>query len=245
MNAIELAVIADVHGNAWALDAVLADIDRRGLKTIVNLGDNANGPLDPARSVDLLRACGATHVRGNGDRMTGEGGSTARGSAAFARERLDAEALRWLRELPLQVRGEGWVAFHASPRSDEEYVLENIVAGKTALASPREIAARIGDADAPLLLCGHTHLAHAVRLDDGRLVVNPGSVGLPAYHDDQPTPHDVEAGSPHARYVVVCCEAGKWRVDFVAVPYDWQAAAAAARSAGWEDWARHVETGCC
>ena len=78
MQPIQMAVIADVHGNAWALEAVLADIAHRGVKTIVNLGDNANGPLDPARSVELLRGCGAMHVRGNGDRMTAEGGATAR-----------------------------------------------------------------------------------------------------------------------------------------------------------------------
>ena len=77
MNATEFAVIADVHGNAWALEAVLGDIARRGVKGIVNLGDNANGPLDPARSVELLRGCDAIHVRGNGDRMTGEARWTA------------------------------------------------------------------------------------------------------------------------------------------------------------------------
>ena len=84
MQITEIAVIADVHGNAWALEAVLADITRRGVSTVVNLGDNANGPLAPARSVALLRATGAVHVRGNGDRMTGEGGASARGSGTWA-----------------------------------------------------------------------------------------------------------------------------------------------------------------
>jgi predicted phosphodiesterase len=245
MNAMEFAVIADVHGNAWALEAVLADLARRGVQAIVNLGDNANGPLDPVRSVVLLRSCGAVHVRGNGDRMTGEGGPTARRSAGFARERLDADALRWLRELPAQVRGEDWIAFHATPRSDEEYFLENVAAGKTVLASRAEITARLGDADdaASLVLCGHTHIPRLVRLEDGRLIVNPGSVGLPAYQDDAPSPHVVETGSPHARYAIVRRVAADWRVEFVAVPYDWSAAGVAARAAGWSEWARHVETG--
>lgn len=245
VQATEFAVIADVHGNAWALRAVLDDIARRGLKAIVNLGDNANGPLDPATTVDLLRGCRAVHVRGNGDRMTGEGGTTARGSAVFARDRLDAEALLWLRELPLQARGEGWIAFHASPRSDVEYLLENVVAGKTVLASREEIATRLAGVDAALILSGHTHIPRLVRLDDGRMIVNPGSVGLPAYKDNDPTPHAVETGSPDARYAVMQRDAGGWRTELVAVPYDWRAAASAAHAAGWPEWARSVETGYC
>ena len=243
MDSTELAVIADVHGNALALEAVLADIAQRGVKRIVNLGDNANGPLDPARSVELLRGCGAMHVRGNGDRMTAEGGATARKSAMFARERLDQAALRWLRELPLELRGGGWLAMHASPRSDEEYVLENVVAGKTVLAIRAEITTRLIGADASLVLTGHTHIPRVVRLDDGRLVVNPGSVGLPAYVDDAPIPHVVETGSPDARYALVQKDAAGWRVELITVPYDWRAAGAAARAAGWDAWARYVETG--
>ena len=243
METPEFAVIADVHGNAWALEAVLSDISRRELKSIVNLGDNANGPLDPARSVELLRGCGARHVRGNGDRMTGEGGATARRSALFARERLDEDALRWLRELPFQLRGEGWLAFHATLRSDEEYLLENVAAGRTVLASSLEIAARLGGADASLVLSGHTHIPRLVRLEDGRVVVNPGSVGLPAYEDTEPSPHAVENGSPDARYAIVRRDEAGWRVEFVSVPYDWRTAASAARAAGWAPWARYLETG--
>src|SRR5690606_12579707 len=110
MSASGIAVIADVHGNAPALEAVLADIAARNISQTVNLGDNANGPIDPARSVALLRRSGAIHVRGNGDRMVGEGGATARGSAQFARERLDAEAIAWLRDLPAIAHGDGWTA---------------------------------------------------------------------------------------------------------------------------------------
>jgi predicted phosphodiesterase len=245
MQGNEIAVIADVHGNAWALEAVLADIGRRGVKHIVNLGDNANGPLDPVRSVALLRASGSTHIRGNGDRMTGEGGPSARRSALFARERLDADALRWLRELPMQARGDGWAAFHAVPTNDETYFMENIAAGKTVLASPAEIAARLGDFDASLVLCGHTHLPRLVRLADGRTVLNPGSVGLPAYEDQTPAPHVIENGSPHARYAIARREGSEWSVEFCYVTYDWTAAAAAARAAGWTAWAHNLETGCC
>ena len=244
MHRSDFAVIADVHGNAWALEAVLADIAPRGLHGIVNLGDNVNGPLDPVRSLKLLRRSDIIHVRGNGDRMTGEGGAAARRSALFARERLDPEALRWLRELPARAQGPGWTAFHGSPNNDEEYFLENVVTGKAVLASHAEISARLGRINDSLILCGHTHIPRLVRLDDGRVIVNPGSVGLPAYADDQPARHVVENGSPHARYAIVRREeAADWQVEFICVPYDWSSAAKAAREAGWTDWARNVETG--
>lgn len=59
------------------------------------------------------------------------------------------------------------------------------------------------DTDVAVILCGHTHLPGTMRLDDGRLIVNPGSVGLPAYKDDHPWLHVVETGMLHARYAIV------------------------------------------
>ena len=55
----------------------------------------------------------------------------------------------------------------------------------------------------PVVLFGHDHLPALLSLPDGRLLVNPGSVGLPAYRDDLPFPHAMEAGSAHARYSIV------------------------------------------
>ena len=54
-----------------------------------------------------------------------------------------------------------------------------------------------------LILCAHTHIARAVRLRDGRLIVNPGSVGSPGYRDNHPFPHVIEAGTPDARYAIL------------------------------------------
>ncbi len=66
---ISLAVIADIYGNRWALEAVLQDIDRRGIQQIVNLGDHLTGPLDPAGTADLLIEHGMLSVCGNDDRV--------------------------------------------------------------------------------------------------------------------------------------------------------------------------------
>src|SRR5258706_11690882 len=64
-----LAVIADIHGNRWALEAVLQDIDRRGIQQTVNLGDHLTGPLDPAGTADLLIERGMLSICGNDDRV--------------------------------------------------------------------------------------------------------------------------------------------------------------------------------
>ncbi|NIU79389.1 MAG: hypothetical protein GWN71_39355, partial [Gammaproteobacteria bacterium] len=92
------------------------------------------------------------------------------------------------------------------------------------------IEPNLSDVRQEVVLCGHTHVPRLVALLDGRIAVNPGSVGLPAYDDDAPHPHVMEAGSPHARYAVLVRREGTWSVELVALPYDWSAAARAARS---------------
>ena len=104
--------------------------------------------------------------------------------------------------------------------------------------------ARAGDADAALILCGHTHMPRSMRLDDGRLVVNPGSVGLQAYDDDHGHPHVMENGTPHARYAIAEQGAdGAWTAHFHAVAYDWEQAARLALDNGRPDWVRPLRTG--
>jgi hypothetical protein len=74
-------------------------------------------------------------------------------------------------------------------------------------------------------------------------MVNPGSVGCPAYADPTPPAHVSETGSPHARYALLTREAGRWRADLVAIEYDWDRASARASENGRPDWARAVATG--
>jgi hypothetical protein len=96
---------------------------------------------------------------------------------------------------------------------------------------------------APLILAGHDHLQRTVRLPAGRLVVNPGSVGLPAYTDDTPHPHAMEAGTPHARYAILHSSPEGWQVEHVRLDYDWDAAARTADRNRSPDWAHWLRTG--
>ena len=73
--------------------------------------------------------------------------------------------------------------------------------------------------------------------------MNPGSVGLPAYDDDLPYPHKMEAGSPHARYAILQFTGDEWRVTFRHVPYDHEAMAELARRNGQPELASALATG--
>ena len=75
------------------------------------------------------------------------------------------------------------------------------------------------------------------------LIVNPGSVGLPAYAGDHPNPHAIENGAPHARYAMLEKTRQGWQVDLRAVPYDHLAQAAVASRQGRDDWAHALATG--
>ena len=80
-------------------------------------------------------------------------------------------------------------------------------------------------------------------LADGATVINPGSVGLPAYDHDAPVPHVMESGSPLARYALLPRTVAGWAPELRAIPYPWATAAAAARERNREDWAVPLETG--
>lgn len=244
---MKLAVIADIHGNAPALAAVLADLSRAAPAPdlIVQLGDACNGPIDPAGTAAMLRALtNVRHVRGNGDRMVGvPTETTVLRSAQFAREQLLTDDATWLGEWPQVIEGQGWVACHGSPWDDTEYLVERVTKDGVFLRDAADIAKRLGPTQAQLVLCGHTHVARVVQIANGRLVVNPGSVGLPAYEDAEPHPHKMEAGSPHARYAIVKRRRDGWHVELRAIPYDWEHAARLAEDHGWPDWARAVRTG--
>jgi predicted phosphodiesterase len=242
---MRLAVIADIHANAPALEAVLADADRVQPDLVVQLGDACNGPVDPVGTLARLRELPRVrHVRGNGDREIGQLGAVPQlKSARFARERLTAADCAWLGEWPQVVISEGWLACHGSPWDDTEYLLEHVTEHGVFPRAPADIANRVGPTPASLVLCGHTHVPRVVQLPGRALIVNPGSVGLPAYSDKEPFPHRMEAGSPHARYAIVERRSAGWHVELRAVPYDHERAAVLAEANGAPDWARALRTG--
>jgi predicted phosphodiesterase len=239
-----LALISDIHGNLPALQAVLADARRRGVSRFLNLGDILYGPLWPRQTWELLQTLEVIGtVRGNDDRIIYAGGDPAASlSLAYVLDELPAAAVGWLRDLPfsLDLPELGLQAFHASPQGDELYLCEDIRQGGPWLRPEAELLADLEGFHAPLIAFGHSHYPRALQLPDGRRLINPGSVGLPAYWAGGALPHRMETGSPEARYAIVE-PAGA--VQLIAVPYDHGAAIAQARRNGRPDWARWLETG--
>ncbi|MEH6419943.1 metallophosphoesterase family protein [Pseudomonas sp. CGJS7] len=243
---MRIAVLSDIHGNLAALDAVRADIERRGADLIVDLGDLLSGPLQVAETADRLIALGWPTIAGNHERQVlNDPPERMSESDRHAVAHLRADQREWLRKLPASLRlSDEVLMVHGTPRSDLECFIETIDAAGIRAASAAEAAERLGDTDARLILCGHTHVPRSLRLDDGRLIVNPGSVGLQAYSGEHPHPHRVENHSPHARYAIVeRHDDGVWTAELLAVDYDWDAAAALALRNGRPDWARALATG--
>ncbi|WP_137136176.1 metallophosphoesterase family protein [Rhizobium sp. FKY42] len=245
---MRFAAIADIHGNCAALEAVLTDIGQQGIPTnaIVNLGDCLSGPLDAGKTADLLLSLDLPTVRGNHDRYLVEQAVSDMGqsdAAAFAQ--LTPEHLDWLRSLPVSLVWKNEVYLcHATPQADDAYWLQTVSGDGYVYQKARaDIEALADGISQSLILCGHSHVPRAVMLSNGRLIVNPGSVGCPAYSDEEPVPHRVETGSPLASYAICERVEGKWSVTFRLVAYDHLHQSAIAEANGRPEWAAALATG--
>jgi predicted phosphodiesterase len=183
MSLHSVAVLSDIHGVLPALQVVLAEPDVARAERIVLTGDIAAGP-QPVEVLDLLTSLGerAVWVRGNADRELVEFARTGLMEtddpvARWAAGQLRADQVKFLDSLPtsvtLTVEGLGPTLFcHATPRDDEEVVLVDSRPERWS-----EVLAGLEES-VRTVVCGHTHMPYA-RLAHRRLVVNPGSVGMP------------------------------------------------------------------
>lgn len=173
-------------------------------------------------------------VRGNHDRFITDGRDDAWEIDILARASLDAAQLEWLAAVPAtEVVGEEVFLCHGTPRDDNMLWLDGVDTDGKVFHRPRAfIETEAEGFDYPVLLCGHSHIPRTLRLANGRLVVNPGSVGLP-----------MALGSIDARYAIVERLSRGWAVNLRAIPYDHLAAAGQARALGHDRWAEAVSTG--
>ena len=230
---MKLAIFSDVHGNLHALDAVLDDIAAERVDATLALGDFLSGPFDPVGVADRLIGLDLPAVRGNHDRYLTDGRDDDWHIDAFVRTLLQPRHLDWLRGLPPTAIHAGTVLLsHGTPRDDNTGWLDGMVDSNAVLLSREHIEREGAGFPYEVLLCGHTHVPRLVKLGDGRIVVNPGSVGLP-----------FDSGSPDAHYAIVEKRRAGWTVSFKSIPYDYQAAAKLALGRGHPRWAEVVTTG--
>lgn len=242
----KIAIISDIHGNSLALEAVLSDISRRGINTIFNLGDSLYGPLDPLGTFKLLmeHEHDITHIMGNCDRMIVDSSDDDSSSTInYVKRNLTTEALDWLQQPPSSLIIDDIFLCHGTPNSDEVYLLEEMKKEGATLKSSKDIINALEDVKQDVVLCGHSHIPRTLYLPNGKLVINPGSVGLPAYIDNLPIPHKMESGSPHANYTIIEKKSANWLVDQISVPYHWEKAAAMAEINQRQDWADALRMG--
>jgi predicted phosphodiesterase len=232
---MRIAVISDIHGNRLALEAVEADIAMLGVDATVNLGDLYAGPVDPIGTAKMLVERDYPTVIGNHDRyMLEYSDEKIVPVDRYVRDGLAPHHLDYLRGLPktLELEGEVFLC-HGTAKSDEEPWLDSWWTGRSmSVPGEAEVTDRARGLDFPVLLCGHTHVSRVVRLRDGRLVVNPGSVGL-----------QINYGAPDARYAIIERRGAVWSASLRAVPYDFEAAAQLAIANGFPRWAEAIRTG--
>lgn len=184
---MRLALLADIHGNNIALEAVLADLEQLGSPDVTwVLGDLALFGSQPHESIQAIQNLPNVHIiQGNTDRyiaaslLAGTPPDEQDPSVAWAAERLRDEDLLFLANLPTilteDVEGYGVLAgFHAAPGDDEFGLFPD---------TPDDVVSeKLGGSAARLVAVGHTHLVMDRQVGDWR-VLNPGSVGLPFDED--------------------------------------------------------------
>ena len=224
----EMALFSDVHGNSWALRAVLAEIERRGIVRRYCLGDLVGYGADPNGVVGLVRDSGIPSLLGNYDEGVGwekggcgcfypdqEAKQVGEASYSFTVATVTSENKAWLRDLPRELHvtlGENRVHLvHGSPRRINEYLLRD----RDERTYIRLAASETDD----ILAFGHTH-----QLWQGRfghvLFVNVGTVGRP------------KDGDSRAGFAVLAVSGTDVSVEWVRVEYDVEEAARATIMAG-------------
>jgi predicted phosphodiesterase len=221
---MRILLVADVHGNWPALQAVAA---AETYDVCLCLGDLVDYALEPAPCVAWVREKAAHTVRGNHDHGVAQNVPVS-GRTGFkyltgltrvlTRERLSEPDLRYLSRLPLtrmlSLDNTRYFLAHASPRDPlDEY-------------APPDAdfwARRLQNVDADVICVGHTHHPYVLEVGD-KLVINPGSVGQPRDSD------------PRAAYAVI----EDYRVELKRVEYPVEQTVAVIQASGLPDAAKDM-----
>ncbi len=181
---MRIGLIADIHGNLVALDAVLTDMADRAVDRVVCLGDVAVFGPEPAGVIGRLREIGCPSVAGNTDAwLLGPDAAepslsdeaVGRALTEWTRQQLGPDAMAWLRDCPSTLSVDLGAAGtllcgHGSPRSHEDVI--------AATTPDDKLESMFAGDPCDAFAGGHTHI-RLLRQTGDRTLVNPGSVGLP------------------------------------------------------------------
>lgn len=237
---MKIAVFADVHSNFYSLEAVLKDIESKGIDRIYCAGDLVGYGPRPNEVIELIKSKKIPTVMGNYDDAIGnmrlicgcdykdeESLRLGEKSISWTRDNTSDESKAWLSGLPAEIRetisGYRFLFVHGSPKALNEYLYEN--------TGDEYLNQLLRENDVDVLICGHTHLPYVKKLKSG-LVVNAGSAGKPKH------------GNPNVTYVVIDFIDGMLGSDIIEVEYNYEDTASEIESFGLpEEFARIVRTG--
>jgi predicted phosphodiesterase len=220
---MRIALLADMHGNAVAFRAALANLEADQPDLIVSLGDVAQGGPQPRECVDLLQELGCPCVYGNSDHFlvaldfgSEEVTEQQLATAHWSREQLGEGGLEFLTSFEPTVDAGPLVCCHATPRSNEELVLPQ--------TPYEEVEAVLADVSARAVATGHVHLQWLRRFGQ-TLWISAGSIGLVWEHRE---PLDEVPFHPVSEYALVDDET--LAVEFRRIPFDVEELIADARA---------------
>lgn len=241
-----IAVLSDIHGNSLALKAVLDDINKREICSIVNLGDSLYGPLEPEETAKILINLKIPSIRGNEDRIlinSQDKELKKNSTLSYVISGISSKTIQWLEKLSSIIKNDDMILFHGTPRNDLDYFIERVLENGISVKSNHELLKQTLMIDQNIILCGHSHFPRSIYLKNGKFIVNPGSVGLQAYTDNNPYPHTIETGTPHARYCILYWNENHSWLEEILVHYDWNKASSTALANGRPDWAKWLRYG--
>ena len=219
---MQIAVISDIHGNCFALDKALEDINGQGIDHIVCLGDAIQGGAQPGETVQRLREIGCPVVMGNADAwlLEEEGSSPQEQSTeqqlairAWSLAQLSAQDKAFIRQFQPTIEialeaGQKLLCFHGSPHSFNDIILPN---------TPDDALHQFLDGfNVTLLTGGHTHTQQLRHLEKASYF-NPGSIGL-AYVWQ--IPGETFEVVPRAEYAIVTSKGENIGITFRRVPFN-------------------------
>lgn len=218
---MKIAVLSDIHGNMFALRAVLDDMKQFDIARVFCLGDLAMAGPEPNKTLDFVRTQDWTVIQGNTDEMIANFSDTVYETVKSGAEimanaleqdvnEISDENKKYLKNLPInkstEIGGLKILFVHGSPRRNNENVFPNM--------DMDVIEDIFNEVDADVVFCGHTHMPCGYQTNSKVTVVNDGSVGRPFTED------------PKACYVIAEINNGNIEIEHRMVDYDKDSAVA-------------------